>query len=85
MARHSCTAFHMHVTDSDGETLRRITSSEGNDHWPPAWSPEGNTLLYSADGPQNKSGVLMRVDLDTLETEAMTQPGSNALFPSWRG
>jgi Tol biopolymer transport system component len=74
----------IYVTDISGTTLRRITTTPGNDHWPPAWSPDGRTLVYSADGLKNKAGVLMAVDLRTRKMTRLTEPGSDALFPTWR-
>jgi Tol biopolymer transport system component len=74
----------IYVTDPSGTELRRVTSSGGNDHWPPAWSPDGRTLLYSADGMANRHGVLTAVDVRTLETTPLTKGGSSALFPTWR-
>jgi Tol biopolymer transport system component len=74
----------IYVADSSGGELRRITSSPGNDHWPPAWSPDGRTLVYSADGLRNKAGILTAIDLRSREMTSVTKPGSNALFPTWR-
>ncbi|WP_435771812.1 TolB family protein [Nocardioides sp. SYSU DS0651] len=68
----------------DGTGVRRLTRTPGNDHWPPAWSPDGRFLVYSADGAANEDGVLTRIDVDTGETRALTQPGRHALFADWR-
>ena len=34
---------------SDGGDLRRLTVRSGNDHWPVAWAPDGQTMVWTAD------------------------------------
>ena len=34
----------LYVTDADATKVDRVTTTPGNDHWPPAWSPDGTTL-----------------------------------------
>jgi Tol biopolymer transport system component len=41
----------VYVMNADGSDPRQVTSQPGNDHWPPAWSPESSHLLYTSDGP----------------------------------
>ena len=50
------------VMDADGTEARKVVTTEGNDHWVPAWSPDGGYLMYSADGEENE-GEIARVDL----------------------
>jgi TolB protein len=74
------------VVDAEGTGARRVVGTLGNDHWPPAWSPDGRQLLYTADGPGNTStlGTLMLVDLDTGHLEPLAATPCQCLFPDWR-
>lgn len=65
---------------------RRIVSTPGNDHWPPAWSPDGRQLLYTADGPGNASriGNLTLVDLQTRRLRPLFRLPCQCFFPDWR-
>lgn len=74
------------VINADGTGGRRVVDTPGNDHWPPAWSPDGEQLLYTADGPGNNStlGNLMLVDLQTLRTRPLLAKACHCLFPDWR-
>ena len=40
----------IYVMAPDGSRQRRVTNGPGNDHWPPAWSPDSTRLLFTADG-----------------------------------
>ena len=53
--------------DADGSETRRVTTIQGNDHWPQAWSPDSTQLLFTADGGE-QSGEIVVADLATLET-----------------
>jgi TolB protein len=76
------------VMNVDGTHLREVVSTRGNDHYPPAWSPDGNSLIYSASGPvtmtDEKTYELMSVDLDTLQTAQLTDNKALDLLPAWR-
>jgi Tol biopolymer transport system component len=71
------------VMNADGTRLRRVVSSVGNDRWPPAWSPDGRQLVYSAGGTANVGWELMSVDLVSLRTTQLTHNASNDLLPTW--
>lgn len=71
------------IMPTDGGKTLRLTSSAGNDHWPPAWSPDGSQLVYTADGTENV-GKLVRIDLDTLKLSALTDGTSHDMLPAWR-
>ncbi|MFC5491991.1 hypothetical protein [Nocardioides caricicola] len=73
----------IYVMDADGSDVRRLTTTPGNDHWPPSWSPDGRLLVYGADGDP-ASGELATVDLETLEVTPLTDDDAQDAFPSWR-
>jgi TolB protein len=72
------------VMDDDGTNLRQITSSTSNDHWPPAWSPDGRRLLYTTQGDTTGDGELVVVDVDTLETTQLTDNDAEDMWVDWR-
>jgi TolB protein len=73
----------VYVMDADGSNPRRLTTTPGNDHWPPSWSPDGRRLVYSADGDPASVEVAM-VDLETLEVTRLTDDDDHDLLPAWR-
>lgn len=74
----------IYVMTADGAQTRRVTMIAGNDHWPPAWSPDSQQLLFTADGAAQNPEIVA-VDLSTLETTNLTTSGAHDLFPAWRG
>ena len=73
----------VYVMDADGSNPRRVTTTPGNDHWPPSWSPDARRLVYSADGVP-ASGEVATVDLETLEVTLLTDDDAHDLLPAWR-
>jgi Tol biopolymer transport system component len=71
------------VMDADGSNARQVVTTPGNDHWLPTWSPDGQHLMYTADGTTN-DGEIARVDLATLEVTVLTDNDVEDLMPSWR-
>lgn len=73
----------IYVMDAAGGPSERITSLPGNDHWPPAWSPDGRQLAFTADGKENV-GEIVVVDLMTLAVTNLTDSEAHDAFPAWR-
>ena len=73
----------VYVMDADGSNPRRLTTMPGNDHWPPSWSPNGQRLVYAADGVP-ASGEVATVNIETLEVSLLTDDDAHDLFPAWR-
>lgn len=71
------------VMAADGGPGRRVTTLPGNDHWPPAWSPDSSKLAFTADGTENVGEILV-VDLTTLATTNLTDSDAQDAFPAWR-
>ena len=71
------------VMDADGTHARKVVTWEGNDHWRPAWSPDGRHLMFTADGAQEE-GEIARVDLITGDLVALTDNNVHDMMPSWR-
>lgn len=75
------------VTRADGARARKVVSSPGNDHWPPAWSPDGRYLLYTADGGESADadkGEIAAVDLATGTITTLTSNVVDDMSPDWR-
>lgn len=73
----------VYVLNLRDRSVRRLTHAAGNDHWPPAWSPDGRRLVYTSDG---RSGIprLMIVDADGSHRTALpTQHLGAVAFPAW--
>jgi Tol biopolymer transport system component len=71
------------VMSAAGGVAHRVTSLPGNDHWPPAWSPDSARLAFTADGEDNV-GEIFVVDLDSLRTTNLTDHSAHDAFPAWR-
>ena len=74
----------VYTTDPNGMNIERVTTTAGNDHWPPAWSPDGSTLVYSSDGIEAKQGDLMSINLDTRKVTRLTDSDTNQMLADWR-
>ncbi len=71
------------VMDAAGGPGQQITTLPGNDHWPPAWSPNGRQLAFTADGKENVGEILV-VDLTSLAVTNLTNSEADDAFPAWR-
>ncbi len=74
----------VYVMNADGTNVERITTTAGNDHWPPAWSPDGRTIIYTSDGTEAEQGDLMAIDLDTRKVTRLTDTETNDAMPDWK-
>jgi TolB protein len=74
----------VYVTDVKAMNVERVTTTAGNDHWPPAWSPDGSTLVYSSDGVEAKQGDLMSIHIDTRNVTRLTDTDTNQVLADWR-
>lgn len=72
------------VVVNDGST-RKVTSDDRNDHWPPAWSSDSRTLIYSTLNEGLTQDNLMSVDLESLEVTQLTDTDEvSEAFADWR-
>ena len=74
----------VYITDLNATNPERVTTTAGNDHWPPAWSPDGSTLIYSSDGIEAKQGDLMSINLETRIVTRLTDTDTNQMLADWR-
>ena len=74
----------VYVMTTDGTDIERVTTTAGNDHWPPAWSPDGRTIVYTSDGTDAKQGDLMAIDLDSRRITRMTDTPPNDMLADWK-
>ncbi|MBA2558793.1 MAG: PD40 domain-containing protein [Propionibacteriales bacterium] len=72
----------IYVMNTDGTGTRRITQLPGNDHWPPAWSADGKSLAFTADGSTNIGDIYV-VRLGGTPINITTNKAVDA-FPAWR-
>jgi Tol biopolymer transport system component len=72
----------IYVTPRDGSHATRITRIPGNDHWPPAWSPDGKHIAFTSDGCKNNWEIFIT---DTRGSRVLnaTHHRARDVFPSW--
>lgn len=73
----------VHLIRVDGTSGTQLTKEPGNDHWPPAWSPDGRRLAITQDGIEN-SGDIYVVDLGSRRKVNVTRNDADDLMPAWR-
>jgi Tol biopolymer transport system component len=72
----------IYVTPRDGARAKRVTRIAGNDHWPPAWSPDGAHIAFTADGCGENWEIFI-ADADGSRVLNATQHPARDVFPSW--
>ena len=72
----------IYVATADGSRVSRITQIR-NDHWPPAWSPDGTHLAFTSDGCKDNSEILITEASETGRSWNATHHPARDLFPSW--
>src|SRR3954462_13228601 len=70
---------NLHVTPVSGGATRRLTHYEHNSVRQIAWSPDGESLLYTADFQGDEQFQLYLVDADGGEAEPLTDTVDPAL------
>lgn len=73
------------VMSVNGGSPRKVTSDDRNDHWPPAWSADGRTLIYSTLNEGLTQDDLMSVDVDSLKVTQLTNTDDvSEAWADWR-
>lgn len=71
------------VMGSDGSAVTRLTRLPGNDHWPPAWSPDARRIAFTSDGPHERSQIYV-MNADGSNPANVTKSTAQDAFPSWQ-
>jgi Tol biopolymer transport system component len=72
----------IYVMPRDGSHATRITRIPGNDHWPPAWSPDGRHIAFTSDGCKDNWEILIADTQGSRVLNATHHPARD-VFPSW--
>lgn len=70
----------IYVMGVDDIRPRRITTNEVNDR-SPAWSPDGNKIVFTSDGSGNDDIYIM--DVDGTHLKQLTENEADDFAPSW--
>jgi TolB protein len=73
----------IYVMARDGSGTRRITRIAGNDHWPPAWSPDGTRIAFTSDGCHANNAEILIAGAAGSHVVNVTQHAGNDMFPTW--
>jgi Tol biopolymer transport system component len=71
------------VMNPDGSGRTRLTDIPGNDHWPPAWSPDGTRIAFTSDGA-GQDGEIQVINADGSGLTTLTDGWDYDAFPAWR-
>jgi Tol biopolymer transport system component len=71
------------VMNPDGSGRTRLTDIPGNDHWPPAWSPDGTRIAFTSDGA-GQDGDIQVINADGSGLTTLTDGWAYDAFPAWR-
>jgi TolB protein len=74
--------YEIYLVDSDGQNLRRLTETEvGEDH--PAWSPDGEKILFDADYDGDGFFEIYTLDINGENLTQLTENAANDQFADW--
>ena len=62
--------LEVYVMDADGENVQRVTRNLGSERHV-AWSPDGNSLIYTSSKITSAAERLMVVDLQNMKSQAL--------------
>lgn len=67
---------------ADGGDLKRLTTRSGNDHWPVAWSPDGASMVWTADDTEGGADLYLAQADGSGVRRLTSDPGYDA-WPAW--
>lgn len=71
----------IHTITADGSDMQELAVPEGSKNWAPAWSPDGDTILFASD--RDGDADIYAIDLDSLELTNLTNNEANEYTPNW--
>jgi Tol biopolymer transport system component len=71
----------IHTIAVDGSDRQELVVTEGHSNWSPAWSPDGETLLFASD--RDGDADIYALTLDSLELTNLTDDAEEDYTPSW--
>jgi TolB protein len=66
----------------DGGALKRLTTRSGNDHWPVSFSPDGKSMVWTADDTEGGADLYVARADGTQIRRLTSDPGYDA-WPAW--
>jgi len=66
----------------NGHDLKRLTTRSGNDHWPVAWSPDGKSMVWTADDTEGAADLYIAKADGSGIRRLTSDPGYDA-WPAW--
>ncbi|MFN2110940.1 MAG: DUF5050 domain-containing protein [Anaerolineae bacterium] len=74
--------YEIYVMAIDGSNPRRLTETEAaEDH--PAWSPDGNQIIFDADYDGDGFYEIYTMNADGTDVKRLTSSGANDQFADW--
>jgi len=71
----------IYTMDVDGNDNEALVLTEGSSNWSPAWSPDGETIVFASD--RDGDADIYAINLNTLEVKNLTNNDKDDYTPNW--